>query len=685
MADGDHVFRSARYRECAPHLARMPKVAFNRTDVDDVIDLANKGRAKGNEYPLLEGRIGDPTKYGLGAYPGYHRHLQRYVNFHASSDFESYDWRGDPNLVNRLRMGWTRSPGYQEVPDHVEVYITPGVAGALRLISDALLLPPPQKVWDKAYLDDLIRICQTPHDRLTKSDTDKLKQYFRESQEYFDDLRTFRTADNAVMPLWTYVSHLAETFRSHGDVKLCPITADGQIDVGALEAVITPNTRSILFSTVGNPLSVAMTPEVFDEVLRVTRKKMDDYGHPIVVLADIIYEHFRRAGASRIDPLQRVLRLDIGVPVVEMSSFSKMMAMPGLRMGHCRILWDPASFPDERQDFLDSVKYLYLPTLGQVSTHVQRALGSLYSSINQKRAVEEELAPIAAVLCALRELEKTKKWEDGPLVGGEGQVILPMPQAVPNGYFTSKTIASMTRKLAHTVLARYGVDMTSGKVREIMAQLQEPGFIGVIQHESLSLYKLNENVQVRSGDQLLDITIPQLEKDEDGQLDLYGIAGRRGWSDIAKLCGVYSEDLLYVRRKESMRKIVFERVEYFARELDRMRSSGVYLHPAYYGRDGKLDPNKLNAYYVLWGFDALREPSDISQAARFARRCVELGEPIVANIPAEVFLPPEARGGQGSFMRHVALQTKDVMDKILDVISTVARDLRSSLRPSIPP
>jgi hypothetical protein len=186
------------------------------------------------------------------------------------------------------------------------------------------------------------------------------------------------------------------------------IEKDGQIDLDHVDSIIDKNTRAVLLATVGNPLSVAMDPEKFDNLLRIVHKKMMKYGHPIVVIPDTIYEPFRRARGNRISPIQRAMRLkedeDISVPVIDVSSFSKMMAIPGERVGQMLIWWPQDTFPKERHDFLLTLDNLYSLMLGPVPTDIQCALAELYEGVNSRYPVEEEIAPVAAVLTALKEL-----------------------------------------------------------------------------------------------------------------------------------------------------------------------------------------------------------------------------------------------------------------------------------------
>jgi len=645
------VFHSDRYKLGALHLGLMAEAVFNITDVHEVIKTANQGRA--SPYPLIEGRMGDPTQYTqLKCYEGFHRHFQRYVRFRPPQDYEGYLPMGDESLRGRFKEGHRHKGEAPWVPPaHVQAYITPGVAGALRLISEAMILPPRPNVIPSA-IEETIRRGAVP-------DLDQ------------EDSRTFATrhrgcSDNVVVPLWTYVTHLAESFRTHGDVKICNLREDGQVDIGHLKSVIDESTRTVLFATVGNPLSVAMEPKVFDEILRIVEAKMKEYNHPILVIADVIYEHFRKDQSKRIDPIYRADQSGTSVPVIKTSSMSKMMPIPGQRLGYFVVDWDPSVFPAERHDFFTALNLLYWPTLGPVSTSSQRALASLYTAVNSRNLVEDDLAPVVAVMVALKDLQDKKGEGDKHILFSSERILAQMREMnIPEDHFSSSKISSRTRKLANKVLAGYGVDITSQRVKIICDRLAEIGYIDISETEgSSSFYKLIK-------------PIPSIEHDKEGQLKLYGISENREWAAIGVEYGIETEDARYQAHKDRMREIVAERVFYFASKLDEMKRSGqgVYLHPAYYDK-GELSPDRFNAFYVLWGFDKLRVYSPrISQAAIVATKCVNMGLPIIAGVPAEKFVPFDARTDETSYIRTVALMDKREQDEMFKIIAALAREL----------
>ncbi|MFN7990567.1 MAG: aminotransferase class I/II-fold pyridoxal phosphate-dependent enzyme [Candidatus Micrarchaeia archaeon] len=669
-------FSSKRYAEKGLYLGMVSDLLIDQTDVDRYLKGLRNQSGDAQSLGIHEMRLGDPTKYeGLGPYEGFHRSFQRFIRFNPASSYAGYLIPGDDSLKTRLRMGRTKTPGFIHPPDHVEVILTPGVAGALRILNMALLLPPCHHNPDPLVMDELER--RLVNNSLSADDVSYLLAFVR-------TLRQEVSPDNVVIPKWTYVSHMAEASLAHADFKLCNITADGQVDVDDLNKVIDQHTRAVLFATVGNPLTVAMKPDIFDSILQTVDGKMAEYGHPIAVLADIIYEQYRRDRSSRIDPIQRTLKMGIKVPVMEMSSFSKMLAIPGERVGFIRVLWDPDLFPSERRDFFKALKNVTGPTLNYVACSVQRALGTLYTAIRSKLPVEEELAPLAAVLTALSDLSESKEmaitFGDTQLFFREKEIrereVVPKnvkaalaEMGIERGYFSARKVANKTRKIAYKQLKRYDVDLDSDMVLEIGKVLEAAGFITSITKDEVTFFKLTKQA-------------PKLERDQNGKLKLYRISENSAWREVAEKCGVGTEDVLYQDHKKMMRDTVFDRVRYFANGIDNMAREGigVYLHPSYYDEKGELDHSRFNAFYVLWGFEKLRRyiPNGPSQARVLAEKCVEMRRPIIACVPGENFVPSEMRTDETSIIRAVALPPISELDAILQTIRLVARELENS-------
>ncbi|VVC03687.1 Histidinol-phosphate aminotransferase [Candidatus Bilamarchaeum dharawalense] len=666
-------FREGRHGERAAHIDLIGGVVFDTTDAGRRIKHFTD-----NKYPfgLIEGRFGDPTCYpDLAPYSGYERHVAR-ARFHSPRLHSSYVMGGDPALKEYLREG-RKSPDNIQVPEDVGVFITAGVAGALRMISDATLLP--------LYLN------------LNGIDVTSLHNLFETGKQTETDvsnvlhilgqLKNFHM-DNVVVPEWTYPSHLAETYRAHGQVLICPITPDGQIDIEQLKKTINPFTRTVLFATVGNPLSVAMEPTKFDEILRVVSAKMKEFNHPIIVVADTIYETFRRCNAdgsiTRIDPIQRALKLkdqlDPPVPVIATSSFSKMMAIPGQRVGYMRVYWDSSVFPNERYNFLKSLQLLYSPTLCPVSQHIQWALGTLYGDINANVHIDEDFIPIIAVLTALKKLKQTdlKTWRAN----------VPAFEGTPVGYFSDYDISEMFGVMGNSFYdGDYGTRTTT-RIRELCSSLKDVTvkngsgmikLIDVTEVNGKSFYRLVADIPDPpfARDDLMDSVL--LDPNGVPISRIYGSVTDPDWAYIASRCGIKTEFEAYSEHKEHMRKVVFERTAAFARDFDSLRDLGIFMYPAYYeGGDpihGKLVVERINAFYILYALKNLQHytPHGLSQAARLVEEAVKVRGQLIANTPGELFLPPESRSDKTSYIRHVALQRDDERGRMIETLKKVAR------------
>ncbi len=721
------VFKSERMQgPRGKHLADMRRREFGKTPVDDRINDIRKVSV--NPVRVLDMCFGDPSRYpDMGPYDGVHRFLRRYLNFHDNPRAcASYDIWGDSEFTGQMRRGSANiEEGDLEVPKHVVVYPTAGVAGALRMILPAIILPPGE-----------------------------------------DGVR-----DNVIVPKWTYLSHSAEAAFALGEVRSCGLDRKGQVDLENLFKIMDGNTQAVILATVGNPLGTAMSPELFDEMVLRVHSKMLEFNHPIIVIADTIYEHFRRRREERIDAVQRVLRLGLEVPIIETSSFSKMFAMPGYRLGFYRALWRMGGdFPDEREDFFTSLNTVYGTTLCPVPNIIQKAVGSLYAAIQSKLPVEEELAPVAAVLVSLKDLRDNRG-------GGDTHTMMPeeVPEEImrrmgmdPEVWFTTSAIAKRTRKLANPELGKYNVDIDTSKVEEIGEVLLRAGFIekrelevprlkmmdiltsavlkyGRVEERLLAgLERVLGDNNLRLNDrqkqavldsqmqQLLDSSlrkvdvvrgevsdaqsefpiiahgrtetdeetvkltfyrladsarVPNVPRTPDNKLILEGISQKDySWVQLAKACCLPTEDALYEQMKKGKRANFELRTDYFLRGLDQMGKEGlgVYLHPSYYDDEGNLAPERLNSFYVLFGFQKLKGGS--CQSADLVSKCDELGKPLLKFTPGEVFLPADDRGPEDSYIRAVTLDSTDKIDEVLGLIRHIATYLAAGeIMPYQPP
>ncbi|MDD5172181.1 MAG: aminotransferase class I/II-fold pyridoxal phosphate-dependent enzyme [Candidatus ainarchaeum sp.] len=664
-------FKSRHYKEGGrgEHIEAMSTVMFAETDVTRYMDRLNEDRRlEGKEsYLAINASIGDPTSFGITPHEAFFRHGQRTGAFERRKS-SSYSIFGDYEFKEMLHAGWRSCPGYMPVPEPpvVSVYVTGGVSGAMGLITNALLLQPPRADEDKLEATTstvMVRLSKAKSDASERNILALEKTVLSLMRDLEEARETIHRRDNIIVPQLTYPSHLAAAYRKSAYIKQCRIKEDGQMDLESLAASIDRDTRAVLFATIGNPVTVAMEPSLFKALLEVVDAKAQEFGEPILVMADIIYEHFRRDMDKRIDPIQLALQLrqekGVRVPIVEMSSFSKMFALPGERIGYARIMWDPALFPEFRHDFFRSLNFYHQLKLGEVPTSSQMALASFYRATARNSPVEEKLAPIAAMVSVLREL-----------------AISNTPD-LKGGYMSLKRVANHMRESANALLQQcYRFDPSNEAVRRLGETLEAAGIVSVrtkrVSGEERVYYKLSVG------------NLPSLRKVQKGdfksQLALYGISADKDWIEVAGLCNLPKEDDLFDRYKEEIRDAVHDSTLYFAQGIENMRAEGlgVSLHPSCYDASGKLDPDRLNAFYVLFKIDALahyRPEPFPSQALQFAKLCVELDQPIVLFTPGELFVMPEHRNDTVSYMRNVALHPKNVTNQILDIIRKVVQKI----------
>ncbi|GEM_PF-1817786 len=646
------VFHSARYKDRGEDAAQMSITNIGGTDVDAVV-----GPHKGDKSRrIIYGNWGDPVRYGLGPYEGFFRHKGRIFSLEEDpTTFTSYCLAGDSDLKEILAAGWRGAP--KKIPvDKVQVYITPGVAGALKLICQSFLLPPSQP-----SLAPALDIVKASIEKLSSGSVDPslvLPEFLSVQKILQTESDRCSVRDNVVVPLWTYVSHMASVYGAQGRVKVCDIKEDGQVDLASFENSIDKNTRGVIFATVGNPLPVAMHPEKFDEMLRIVGRKMKQYGHPILVVADTIYEHFRPQRLNRIDPIQRAIRLQNGeglfVPIIDMCSFSKMLAMPGQRVGYARIRWEERLHPKERHDFFLLMNAIEGIALGTVPMDTQRALAKLYTSINLHSPVEEELAPIATVLKVLQDLPSSD-YEN------------------VDGHYSVKRVTRMVENLAVDTLSAYKFAVTRENIQEIAERLQKAGIIEI------------RDIKDGSGKsvphfKLLINSLPRIPQTPSGKLDLADISNDLEWREFAEKTYpglVEREDLRYDAHKEFMRRESSSRTVRFAEGVLSLQNAGrpIHLHPALLN-GSQLNRDNLGAFYVLFSFDdyqSYQGPDSPSQAAEIARECIKYKFPIPYWVPADLFIPPDLRSDETSYIRNVALQNPDDMAEMLNVIDRLTR------------
>lgn len=132
-------------------------------------------------------------------------------------------------------------------------------------------------------------------------------------------------------------------------------TDDFQINFDAFERALTPKTKAVIVNSPNNPSGAVYSAETITQLAELLRRKEEEYGHPIFIIADEPYREIVYAGAA--------------VPCIPnfyddtivCYSYSKSFSLPGERIGYILV-------PDAAADF-DRV-YGAIAGAARVLTHV---------------------------------------------------------------------------------------------------------------------------------------------------------------------------------------------------------------------------------------------------------------------------------------------------------------------------
>ena len=132
-------------------------------------------------------------------------------------------------------------------------------------------------------------------------------------------------------------------------------TDDFQIDLTALERVLTPQTKAVIVNSPNNPSGAVYSETTIRRLTDLLRAKEQEYGHPIFIVADEPYREIVYDGAS--------------VPCIPLFydntivcySYSKSFSLPGERIGYIVV-------PDTAADFARI--YGAIAGAARVLTHV---------------------------------------------------------------------------------------------------------------------------------------------------------------------------------------------------------------------------------------------------------------------------------------------------------------------------
>ena len=110
--------------------------------------------------------------------------------------------------------------------------------------------------------------------------------------------------------------------------KVVPPDVPGfQIDLAAVEAMLTPRTQAITVNSPNNPSGVVYTEETLNALGALLTRKGQEYGHPIYIVADEPYRELTYGCTAPFIP-------NIYPNTIVCYSYSKSLSLPGERIGY---------------------------------------------------------------------------------------------------------------------------------------------------------------------------------------------------------------------------------------------------------------------------------------------------------------------------------------------------------------
>lgn len=112
-------------------------------------------------------------------------------------------------------------------------------------------------------------------------------------------------------------------------LKVVPAdTVNFQIDLAALEATLNEHSVAVVINSPNNPSGVVYTEETLNAIADLLRKKGEEYGHPIYIIADEPYRELVYGGV-KVPFIPNVYE-----NTIVCYSWSKSLSLPGERIGY---------------------------------------------------------------------------------------------------------------------------------------------------------------------------------------------------------------------------------------------------------------------------------------------------------------------------------------------------------------
>ena len=113
-----------------------------------------------------------------------------------------------------------------------------------------------------------------------------------------------------------------------------------QIDLEALDAMLSPNTAAVIVNSPNNPAGTVYSRETLERLAALLTRKAGQFGHPIYLISDEPYRELVYDGAE-VPFLPKLYR-----DTVVCYSYSKSLSLPGERIGYVYV---PAAAADSKR------------------------------------------------------------------------------------------------------------------------------------------------------------------------------------------------------------------------------------------------------------------------------------------------------------------------------------------------
>ena len=111
--------------------------------------------------------------------------------------------------------------------------------------------------------------------------------------------------------------------------KVVPPDVPGfQVDLAAVEAMLTEHTQAVIVNSPNNPSGVVYTRETLEALGALLKRKSGEYGHPIYIISDEPYRELTYGGITA--PWVPAIYPD----TIVCYSYSKSLSLPGERIGY---------------------------------------------------------------------------------------------------------------------------------------------------------------------------------------------------------------------------------------------------------------------------------------------------------------------------------------------------------------